>query len=239
MRFAHEMSVVIVAMLMMTCSTFAAMFIPGDANNDRRVNIADLALLSSHYGLSGGATQSDGDFNGDGIVNIADLALLSSNYGKSAQPRFESSVAPGETIDFGDVAIGSSATYILTISNTSNSMVPGFTGVSSLTLLDATFGGLTPQYFSIDNFTAGTLIAPGESVDLVLRVAPTAPGPVEGTLTLLTDQSKGLGVAGVAYSYNLIDDAIAPTAIPAPTAAFGGMSLLLLAGLMSRRISHV
>jgi hypothetical protein len=152
---------------------------------------------------------------------------------------FESSVEPGGTIDFGDVAIGSSATFILTIYNTSTSMVPGFTGVSSLTLLDATFGGLTPEYFSIDNFTAGTTIAPGESVDLVLRVSPTAPGPVEGTLMLLTDQSKGLGVPGIEYSYNLIDDAIAPTTAPTPTAAFGGLSLLLLAGLMSRRIVGV
>ncbi|QNN22463.1 hypothetical protein HED60_09305 [Planctomycetales bacterium ZRK34] len=220
-----------------TASTaFAGTFIPGDANNDRYVNIADLSVLSSHYGLSSGATQADGDFNGDGVVNIADLSMLSANYGKSAQPVFESSVAPGGTIDFGDVPIGSFETYVLTISNTTTNVVAGYESASDLTLIDAVFGGLTPQFFSIDNFTPGMTIAAGASIDLTLRVAPTVAGPVEGTLTLVTDQGAGLGVAGASFDYVLLDDAIVPTAVPAPSSAIGGMALLLLAGLSKRRL---
>ena len=54
---------------------------PGDANKDGLVNIGDLSILSTHYGLEEGATWDTGDFNGDGMVNIGDLSLLSTYYG--------------------------------------------------------------------------------------------------------------------------------------------------------------
>lgn len=53
----------------------------GDANFDNEVGIADLALLSEHFGREDGAGYSTGDFNQDGIVGIADLALLSEHFG--------------------------------------------------------------------------------------------------------------------------------------------------------------
>jgi len=53
----------------------------GDANLDHVVGIADLALLSEHFGLLSGVGFGQGDFNGDGQVGIADLALLSEHFG--------------------------------------------------------------------------------------------------------------------------------------------------------------
>lgn len=55
---------------------------PEDLVPDNVINIQDLALLLSHYGMSG-ATPEDGDFDGDGDVDLSDLAQLLGVYGES------------------------------------------------------------------------------------------------------------------------------------------------------------
>jgi hypothetical protein len=55
--------------------------LPGDANFDGRVGIADLSALADHYGLTAGVGWRQGDFTDDGGVGIADLALLADHYG--------------------------------------------------------------------------------------------------------------------------------------------------------------
>ena len=57
--------------------------IPGDANLDGLVNLADLTALATNYGASGKAW-ADGDFDGNGLVNLADLTALATNYGVSS-----------------------------------------------------------------------------------------------------------------------------------------------------------
>lgn len=52
---------------------------PGDLNNDRVVDLGDLAILLSDYGCSGGGCS--GDLNGDGATDLGDLAALLSHYG--------------------------------------------------------------------------------------------------------------------------------------------------------------
>lgn len=52
-----------------------------DLNGDNQVNIADLALLLSNFGMTSGAEYEDGDLDGNGSVDIADLALLLSRFG--------------------------------------------------------------------------------------------------------------------------------------------------------------
>lgn len=54
---------------------------PGDVNGDNTVNITDLGVLLSNFGLMGGATFSQGDLNGDGNVNITDLGILLAAFG--------------------------------------------------------------------------------------------------------------------------------------------------------------
>jgi len=210
----------------MTRGATVGALMPGDADNNRNVNINDLAVVSSNFGRSG-AEHQHGDFDGDGQVGINDLAILSSHFGQSTQPLFDSSV-PGGVIDFGDIPLLTTAEFTLTIFNVTTNVHPGLEGLSDLTLLDATFGGLTPEFFSLQDFTPGTRIAPGESLDLTIELTPTVAGPVEGTLTLLTDQGAGLGVAGQSFSYTLLDDAIAVQSAPTPGAALGGLGLLAI-----------
>ena len=55
-----------------------------DGSGDCIVDLADLALLLSNYGMSTGATHEDGDIDppeGDGDVDLGDLAALLSQYG--------------------------------------------------------------------------------------------------------------------------------------------------------------
>jgi len=56
--------------------------IPGDANLDGAVTIADFAALQNNFGGNGG--WSDGNFNADGVVSIADFAILQNNFGAGA-----------------------------------------------------------------------------------------------------------------------------------------------------------
>lgn len=55
---------------------------PGDANLDGVVDVGDLGILSTNYGLTGKVWES-GNFDGDlsGAVDVSDLAILSTNYG--------------------------------------------------------------------------------------------------------------------------------------------------------------
>lgn len=54
-------------------------YIKGDANNDKKVNIADMATTISHVKGSTpvGFNKSAVDFNGDGVVNLTDVSYLS------------------------------------------------------------------------------------------------------------------------------------------------------------------
>lgn len=59
--------------------------LPGDANLDKSVNLADLGTLIDNYGTTSGATWMMGDFNDDFAVNLADLGILIDYYGSSGQ----------------------------------------------------------------------------------------------------------------------------------------------------------
>lgn len=54
---------------------------PGDVDGDLDVDLNDLTILLSNFGLAGGATLRDGDINGDGMVDLTDLAMLLSRFG--------------------------------------------------------------------------------------------------------------------------------------------------------------
>ena len=54
--------------------------LPADVNNDGRVNILDLVLISTNFGKTE-PDPPEADINGDGIVDIADLVLSASAFG--------------------------------------------------------------------------------------------------------------------------------------------------------------
>ena len=58
--------------------------IPGDANNDGKVDGSDVTILAGNWqvgvGGVGGATWAMGDFNGDGAVDGSDVTILAGNW---------------------------------------------------------------------------------------------------------------------------------------------------------------
>jgi len=66
--------------------------IPGDANDDGRVDDQDAKTLAAHWGQSGTWTQ--GDFDGNGVIGPTDASILAANWGFVADQESQSS---GET----------------------------------------------------------------------------------------------------------------------------------------------
>ncbi len=64
---------------------FNFFFLNGDANRDRRVNLADFNILAANFGQSP-RDFSRGDFNYDTIVNLADFNILASRFGNFIGP---------------------------------------------------------------------------------------------------------------------------------------------------------
>jgi hypothetical protein len=57
----------------------------GDANNDGRVGIADLAWIGAYFNTKPPGS-SQADINDDTIVDIYDLVLAGANFGRSQSP---------------------------------------------------------------------------------------------------------------------------------------------------------
>ncbi len=57
--------------------------LPGDANLDGKINLADLQILGDHWNGSS-LSWSLGDFNGDGKVNLSDLQIVGDHWSGSA-----------------------------------------------------------------------------------------------------------------------------------------------------------
>jgi hypothetical protein len=57
--------------------------IPGDANDDGKVDFSDLLILAQNFNQNG--TYSTGDFNLDGSVDFTDLLTLAQHFGQAAQ----------------------------------------------------------------------------------------------------------------------------------------------------------
>jgi hypothetical protein len=65
----------------------------GDANRDRAVNFADLAILAQNYGQPG-KHFGEGDFDHDGRVGFSDLVILAQRYNTVLPPPPSAQSAP-------------------------------------------------------------------------------------------------------------------------------------------------
>lgn len=61
---------------------FVVTLLPGDANLDNAVNIADFSIFSTNYPTASGALFTQGDFNGTGSISFSDFSILSANYNR-------------------------------------------------------------------------------------------------------------------------------------------------------------
>ena len=57
--------------------------LPGDANQDEKVNLADFTVLKANFGENP-AAWTDGNFNDDMIANLADFTILKAHFGEGA-----------------------------------------------------------------------------------------------------------------------------------------------------------
>ena len=57
--------------------------LPGDLDNDRDVDLTDLATLLANFGTQSGGTPADGDVDGDTDVDLSDLSSLLANFGST------------------------------------------------------------------------------------------------------------------------------------------------------------
>ncbi len=64
----------------------AVTLLAGDVNDSDKINIYDMTLIGSHYGLTSGDPEWDprADVNNDGTVDLQDLVLAASNYQKTS-----------------------------------------------------------------------------------------------------------------------------------------------------------
>ncbi|HZL36648.1 MAG TPA: ELWxxDGT repeat protein [Tepidisphaeraceae bacterium] len=61
--------------------------LPGDINDDGKVNFADFVILSNHFGQTyAPPAWSEGDMTGDNKVTFADFVVFSNNFGKTLPP---------------------------------------------------------------------------------------------------------------------------------------------------------
>ena len=65
-----------------TAVTLSGFSLPGDANEDGKVDFTDLVILARNYGKTG-ATWDQGDFDQDMKVDFGDLVALARNYGQN------------------------------------------------------------------------------------------------------------------------------------------------------------
>lgn len=71
---------------------------PGDADEDGKVDFADLVVLARNYGMTS-AAWADGDFNLDGAVGFDDLVILARNYGQTLSAVQVSQLGPALRLD--------------------------------------------------------------------------------------------------------------------------------------------
>ncbi|MEM1011398.1 MAG: glycosyl hydrolase family 28-related protein [Planctomycetota bacterium] len=60
--------------------TITEVRVPGDADGNGTVDLADFGILRANFGTSDAAV-TQGDFNGDGSVDLADFGILRANFG--------------------------------------------------------------------------------------------------------------------------------------------------------------
>ncbi len=122
--------------------------------------------------------------------------------GTGVSPVFQSSIAPGTTLDFGIIDKSQSATRTLTIQNLASSNLGDLT---NLTILSATITGEDASYFTLEENFTPIVISKDGTISLAIRATnyDDAFHDRNAVLTLVTDQNAALGMEGNIYTFNL------------------------------------
>jgi hypothetical protein len=76
--------------------------LPGDLNNDNKVDVSDLSVLLSNFGSTTTSSLSTADITGDGHIDVLDLSALLSHFGQSLSVLAKPSIPTGLTATPGD-----------------------------------------------------------------------------------------------------------------------------------------
>lgn len=147
--------------------------------------------------------------------------------GTGVSPVFNSSVAVGSTVDFGEV--GYIANQSIAIQNLTTDTDLG--NLTNMSLMAASITGPDASYFSLENFTPGMVLTKNQLENLLVSFMHNYGGRDDygvvrtATLTITTDVGTAFGSMGSTYSFNL-----QATTIPEPSTIlmFG---IIAIAGL--------
>jgi len=85
-------------------------YVPGDANDDLKVDFNDLVAVAQNYNTAGGKTWAQGDFTGDGKVDFNDLVILAQNYNTTRAPAGAAALNSGPMPTMGEALAQVAAT---------------------------------------------------------------------------------------------------------------------------------
>ncbi len=152
---------------------FSATDVPavGSTINPGRTVTADIAFDPTEVGSFNDTIELDSTTGGDVTIG------LSASAGTPGALRYSS-----ENVDFGDVAVGTTATRTFTVTNT------GGTDVNVLKSKPP-FGG---EFAANTTLPEGTTVTPGESITETVTFAPTITGAASGSWQITGDDNSGL-----------------------------------------------
>jgi hypothetical protein len=151
--------------------------------------------------------------------------------GRGVGPTYASSVAPGDTLDFGKVQAGKTGVLDLVLSNISTDIAPG--NLTWLSLLNVSLTGPGAAAFSLDSAFVSAVLLEGDLFDLKLDFSSLKAGLFNADLTIGTDQNAAFGANGMSFTYHLQGQAVPE---PASLAILGAGALMLL-GARRRRVA--
>lgn len=160
---------------------------------------------------------SDDGMNIGQTVNV-DIA------GYGVGPEFSSDIAPDSILDFGDVPQADTKSLFLEVSNITADPDGGDTTLTDLTLISALITGDDAELFSVEGFTAGTVLHAGDSLSVEIAYNGTGEhGDRAAVLTIVTDEGAVYGMDGNGFVWQ-----IEASLQPEP----GSLVLLAIAGLV-------
>jgi hypothetical protein len=163
---------------------------------------------------------SNGSANGANLAETVNANLS----GQGVGPVFSSDLAPGSTLDFGELPQASLESLFLNISNASTDPNGGNTTLTDLTLRTAEITGPDGGLFSIGGFTPGAVLHESGLLSLEIAYNGTGEhGPRSAMLTIVTDEGVAIGAGGG----NVFTYQISASLAPEP----GTLVLLAIAGL--------
>ncbi len=161
-------------------------------------------------------------------VDGHDILFSAQGVGPVAQFTADGNTAiPGsETFDFGTIDNDDTATFTLTLENTTPDDNGGDSTLTDLSFLTAAITGADSDKFEILTAT-GTVIAKGGSLNIELLFDPNGVDGVfdDALLTIGTDQGAAFGATGASFTFNLVGESVPEPAGLALLAVGGGLML--------------